>query len=380
MVKKVSQSTEQAQWQRKRVQAHKQHVKSLDRRRTMASLLWYLPALASLTLLQSSAITQPCEENYDWHVMEFLRWMERMNQPPQEDNEQLDQTLSKFFVDMYQEDAMPSYGEKVLAGLGHRLPYQVGTLSSKFPGASRSLKGWRRLKPARTRPPLPFDALLLIAAALAAFHKVSMGIAVLLGFFCYLRPRELTDLLASQLLEPTGGPTTSAAATAFTTWSILLHSFEGLKASKTGHFDENLPLDSEWLSRWIGPFLAALKCGRECCKFLGSFTHEELLATHVSVMAQLGLSALVNSLYGLRHGGASHDTLHAFRPALEVKLRGRWASDKSLLRYRKASLAQREANKLSQAQRSAARKIAEMPEHYFNNLDETRALLQPLFR
>ena len=117
-----------------------------------------------------------------------------------------------------------------------------------------------------------------------------------------------------------------------------------------------------------------------CCKFRWSFTHEELLATHMSVIAQFGFSALVNSLYGLRHDGASHDTLRAFRPALEVKLRGRWASDKSLLRYRKASLAQREANKLSQAQRSAARKIAEMPEFYFNNLDETRALLQPLFR
>ena len=114
--------------------------------------------------------------------------------------------------------------------------------------------------------------------------------------------------------------------------------------------------------------------------FLWSFTHEELLATYIIAMAQLGLSALVNSLYSPRHDGASHDTLRAFRPALEEKLRGRWASDKSLLRYRKASLAQREANKLSQAQRFAAQKIAEMPEHYFNNLDETRALLQPLFR
>ncbi len=282
-----------------------------------------------------------------------------MNQPPQEGYEQTDQTLSKFFVDMYQEDAMSSYGEKVLGRLGRRLPYQEGTLSSQFPYASRSLKGLRRVKPARTRPPLPFEAPLLTATALAAFHEGSMDIAVLLGFFCYLTPRELTDLLASQLLEPTGGPTTSVTATAFTTGSLL---------------------DSEWLSRWIGPFLVAPKCGRVCGKFRGSFTHEELLATHVSVLVQLGPSALGNSLYGLCHDRASHDTLRAFGPALEVKLRGRSASDKALLRHRKASLVQREANNFSLAQRLAARKIAEMPVRYFNNLDETRTLLQPLFR
>ncbi len=40
-------------------------------------------------------------------------------------------------------------------------------------------------------------------------------------------------------------------------------------------------------------------------------------------------------LYSMRHGGASADIASHRRTLEQVKVRGRWASDRSLLRYRK---------------------------------------------
>ena len=74
------------------------------------------------------------------------------------------------------------------------------------------------------------------------------------------------------------------------------------------------------------------------------------------------------------------DTLFNLRDVASVKLRGRWSSDRSLLRYRKASLAQREALKIPFGHRVVAAKIAKKPHVYFDDLNLARLLLLPLRR
>ena len=365
-----------SQWQKMRKAAHKQATAATARMTTMGSLLWYLPMLGCLTMLQSVAVTPASAINYDWHVMELLRYMDRTNLSPAPTLTSMDRTVAQFFDHMIEEDAQPAFGEKLLAGLSHRLPWIPGTVHDKFPGSSRSLKGWRRLKPPSTRPPLPFEAMLLIAVSVCVHHKMAMGIAIVMGFFGYLRPRELTDLLSSQLVPPMTRGLARGKALSF--WNIVLHSFEGLKASKTGRYDENLPMDSKWLQGWFPAFLEALHGARKDCHRLWSFTHEELLAAYRMEIRRLGLDALVQNLYGLRHGGASFDTLFRQRDPLGVKIRGRWASDKSLIRYRKASIAQRETQKMSDAQLSVAKLLAESPGHYFEHLSDTLAALRPI--
>ena len=59
----------------------------------------------------------------------------------------------------------------------------------------------------------------------------------------------------------------------------------------------------------------------------------------------------------LRHGGASHDSLHALRSRQEVQHRGRWADDRSVRRYAKLSRAQAELAKLSSEQIGLAQAI-----------------------
>ena len=339
----------------------------------MADLKRILPLLTHLSLLQSSAVTAASESYYDWHVLEFLTFLIQLMVAPITHLSKLDCVLVSYFDLMFSEGASAPYGEKLLAGLAHRMPGTPGTLSILFPGASRSLRGWRRLRPPSTRPPLPFNAALILAAALTSFHGAAMGLAILIGFFAYLRPRELTGLLTSQLIRPIPG-----AHSVFSSWSICLHTLEDLKPSKTGHYDESIPLDSPWLASWIGPFLDALLTGRAQCQRLWPFSHEQLAAAYATELKRLGMLSLSQSLYALRHGGASHDTLFQLREPHAVKLRGRWVCDKSLLRYRKAALAQKEMSKLSPAHVLVAAELDKSPAKFFRELSTTRALITQL--
>ena len=346
----------------------------------MAALLFILPLLTPLTFLHQVAVTPKVGEYYDDHVMEFMRWLQRSHSAPIANVQDLDVKLESYFTEMYDEDAAPSFGEKTLAGLAHRLPRVPGSLSSMFPSASRCLKGWRRMMPPRTRPPLPFDAMLTCALSLSCHVNVAMGMAVLLGFFCYLRPRELTGLMTHQLIPPADREEGSAPAgqSIFMNWSLLLRTLDELVASKTGHYDENIVIDSKWLVSWINPFLEALLEGRRSSHMLWNFTHEELSAAFKREMKILRMEKLITTLYGLRHGGASFDTLFSLREPKAIKLRGRWSSDRSLLRYRKASLAQNEANKVPLGVRQLSRIIAANPAKHFDDLTQSRQQLSGL--
>ena len=113
---------------------------------------------------------------------------------------------------------------------------------------------------------------------------------------------------------------------------------------------------------------------------LWCFTREQLQSAFRAELNRLGMNNIVSSLYGLRHGGASHDSLFQLRESLDVKLRGRWSSDKSMLRYRKAALSQKEASKLAPELNVLATTIFDDPAHFFDELGDARALLSPVRR
>ena len=63
---------------------------------------------------------------------------------------------------------------------------------------------------------------------------------------------------------------------------------------------------------------------------------------YMTSASDAGISQLGSTPYCLRHGGASHDALTGRRTLSEIKDRGRWLSDKSLQRYKKAAAAQKQ--------------------------------------
>ena len=101
------------------------------------------------------------------------------------------------------------------------------------------------------------------------------------------------------------------------------------RPGKTGFWDEAISLDQD---PWLDPLLRPLATVGDPSEFLWPLSGEELSATFKRIMKCLGLDHLDQSLYYLRHGGASEDLLGHLRSVTAVKRRGRWRSDSSLRR------------------------------------------------
>ena len=81
-------------------------------------------------------------------------------------------------------------------------------------------------------------------------------------------------------------------------------------------------------------------------------SYQELLIQFKVACRDLGFDD--PSLYRLRHGGASHDAASRLRSIVEIKRRGRWASDASVRRHEKGTWLQSVEVKVSPTQASKA--------------------------
>ncbi|CAK0905525.1 unnamed protein product, partial [Prorocentrum cordatum] len=232
------------------------------------------------------------------------------------------------FLDGEQVDA----GTKLLAALEDHDVQRFGKPS--LPRFRRVLRAWHRKGPVGSRDPLPFRLLagILGVLSLHGFHEEVLALALMLC--CYLRPSELLTVVEGDLLEPVAN-----AGVALACWSLLLRPFEREEPTKVGQFDDTLPLDSPDFPG-LGALLAGLR-GGGAEVWLFSFSQTQLLRRFQAACRAAGLGSLNLEMHQLRHGGASRDFLMKTREIQAVKQRGRWANDRTLLRYMKAGRVQR---------------------------------------
>ena len=288
--------------------------------------------------LETASVQAKTRSEYVRRVKKFLIWMQ-VDRLSELKRDVIDVGLVKWFDKLFLESA--ATGEdaiKTIAGLLYLCPeFKV---SGGFPRASRAAKGWKLLRPSRSRPPLPWIGLLAIIGAAAWRGRRDIALALLLMFQGYLRPTELTSLRRRQLVSPVPHLGTIGKC-----WGLVLGDFELGRRNKTGEFDESVRFDWEGFE-WIGALLQELKNGDPNGKVwlfdLGVLRREFRAAVALS-----GTALLDPQLYSLRHGGASHDALSGRRVLRDIKKRGRWRSDASVRRYEKATLAQREAGRLA---------------------------------
>ena len=100
------------------------------------------------------------------------------------------------------------------------------------------------------------------------------------------------------------------------------------------------------MDAWIFPCLQALHGARPLDTAMLDFTLDVVQEMFAKAINRLEAAHLLAHLYGLRHGGASHDLLSRRRTLLEVKHRRRSATDVSLMRDAKATCLQKEMDKL----------------------------------
>lgn len=103
---------------------------------------------------------------------------------------------------------------------------------------------------------------------------------------------------------------------------------------KTGKLGDSVSLDNASLMR-LAPHLDALKKERAEHEPLWRFTYAQLRGAFDQAVLAEEVGTLRPTLYGLGHGGASHDRITNLRSLMEVGKRGRWRSSLSIRRYEK---------------------------------------------
>ncbi|CAK0810777.1 unnamed protein product, partial [Prorocentrum cordatum] len=306
--------------------------RALKRARAIGGVIPALKALkGERTVLESSHPSTPVRRDYCRRLDKF--WEFGRSQGLSLANLKVcDDALCDFadllFLDGEQVDA----GTKLLAALEDHDAQRLGKPS--LPRFRRVLRAWHRKGPVGSRDPLPFRLLagILGILSLHGFHEEVLALALM--FCCYLRPSELLTVVEGDLLEPVAN-----AGVALACWSLLLRPFEREEPTKVGQFDDTLPLDSPDFPG-LGALLAGLR-GGDAEVWLFSFSQTQLLRRFQAACRAAGLGSLNLEMHQLRHGGASRDFLMKTREIQAVKQRGRWANDRTLLRYMKAGRAQR---------------------------------------
>ena len=240
----------------------------------------------------------------------------------------LDSKMVTYFDYLYLEGECPSVGERLWAAVRMLIPEYSSHGRLSLPRAWRSLKGWRRLVPQKTRRPLPWVVVAAIAHWLACHAGLGSALAWLTMVDAYLRPGECMRLVTSQVLPRTSQKWMDSVV-------LLLHPDERGIASNTGEMNESLAIRRPWLADLLNRWARSRRspamwdCGLP-----------ELRANFLKAATMLELTPWRPVLYMGRHSGASLDRLEEVLSLAEVQRRGRWRSEASVRRYEKRALVQ----------------------------------------
>ncbi|CAE8604771.1 unnamed protein product [Polarella glacialis] len=305
-------------------------------------------SLGMETLLEVSAV-MPCTNlDYDRRLGEFTtfiseRGLSLKNQPS------TDAAMVDFLHLLWEEGRELRGGLRFYAAFVAKHPEFGRSGHLRLPRTKRALTGWRKLAPCTTRPPMPWEVACLIASHMIQLGFVASALILVLLFTLYGGPTEILELRQKDLIKP------RSAGGFFT---VHLHPEEALIASKVGLYEESLMLGSP-LCRWLGPLLMKLVAAPDCQEHLFPIEYHTWKLHWDAAIKAADLQELGYVPYQLRHGGPSHDHFFKLRSMLEIKLRGRWASDVTLKRYEAGGRIEQELQRLGSVRLKAAKLAAQ---------------------
>ena len=218
-----------------------------------------------------------------------------------------------------------------MAMIGHFWPRHGKFGRYKLARVRRLLQGWGRLMPEMSIVPPPHVAVASLAAVMARSNK-EMALAVIVGHICYLRPVELFSLRARDVVQPV----LKGVGRGYNHHVLLLGPYELRRPTKTGVFEDAVPIDSRE-SVWVGPALDRLLSLRKPNEKVWSFSQRAFNRKFAMCVAELGLSHWCFTPRSLRHSGPSRDRIEKRRSLPEVQRHGRWRKPKTVRRYEQAS-------------------------------------------
>ena len=152
-----------------------------------------------------------------------------------------------------------------------------------------------------------------------------MGVYLLWSLTTYSRPSEPLGVRRRDLSKPIMGASPD--------WTAVMFPCERDARSKVLGSDDSMALSTK-IVPWMQVLLETLIEGPPD-ELVFEFDYQEFAKQFSKTRRRLRIKKLVP--YQARHSGASIDLCMGYRTIAEVKNRGRWASDKSMLRYNKAA-------------------------------------------
>lgn len=273
-------------------------------------------ATSALIMASYSIKTQ---RKYRAAVLSFFRWWHShyIFDPPTWSN--VDSYLADYMGYLHFNGYGKAEASCCLSGLDMFFPGITSCLHS----SKRALKGYMRLIPSVSKPPLPWPVCAVIAAWLAFNDQYSMGLAVLISFDGYLRKEEVLQLRYEDIAigsDPRLGIVSDSSS--LTDDRVHIH----IRNAKTGRF-QGIEIRNPHVRLLVSEYRRQHYHGQRLFSFSGSSYHRWFKRACFN----LELSSDY-SLHCLRHGGATRDYLNGV-PINDVMLRGRWVGMKSATRY-----------------------------------------------
>ena len=294
----------------------------LEARSQYLAALWML---ASWGLGRSTTPTRGDPSLSNWDSVMFVKELG-------EDDLMLDDLCASFLDQAYWAGASSYWGGRLSSAVAWLLPQHQKQGTGALPRLAQSRAAAMVCSPGGTRLPYPEEIIFgLLMTMCYLLENQGKGywsvIGLMLAHHCYLRPGEIFSLTWRRIVA--ASPRSDDRAV------LTLHPSEGSKASKTGEYDETVIIDLKWLSRLL------CRMRREVSNF--DLPVMDLPARVVQQVFEQAQEALDlkralgrQTLYVLRHSGATADAWLRRRLMDEIQKRGRWKHSASTRRYEKS--------------------------------------------
>ena len=260
--------------------------------------------------LVRSAYSRNTRSRYDMALRGFLEWITDHNHDAH-DFDEIDALLTEYLDDLYLRGGGKQAAINTVFGLIMHIP----ALRTRLPTARLALRGWEKLRPSESYPPLTWELTVVIAVQMLRAGRRPEAVATVLAFDCYLRISEMVALRVGDVVD--SGDHRLGPCVPRRGLSASLHQDWAQSMGGSGRRGG---------ANFVARPQARVSAGQNLCFTAGSYR-----SLFKRVCAGLGLSSGYVP-HSLRHGGATRDFLSG-RPLEDILVRGRWASTKSARRY-----------------------------------------------
>lgn len=277
-------------------------------------------ALTTISPLRASAVAPATLHVYRAAVLRFASFCKDRDLCGLTSDD-FDRAMEAFILSTYQDD--PSRGAKSrmacsVMGAELFLPQH----RKKLVGSRLALKGWDRLVPRKSPPPISFSILNGIACECERRGLAVYNIAFRMQFHCYLRASELLQLRVSDVSLP--------GDVRLSHWGQTSSGGIRLVDTKTGP-EQFVTLSDPVLSLLLPTYISSRLTQVGQSGRLFPVSYEQLRRLFHAALGWLSLDVPF-TLHSIRHGGATHDSLQGM-PVSEIVKRGRWTDPRSASTY-----------------------------------------------